>query len=307
MIAALFPGQGSQAVGMGAGFKAGAGKRALETAFATLPGLDRLMFSGPAEELQLTENAQPALVAASVAAYRAWQEETGLSAGLAAGHSLGEFSALVAAGALELDDALRLVRARGRYMQAAVPVGAGAMAAVLKLDEAGVREALAAIDGTVEVANLNAPGQIVISGAASAVREAGDHLRARGARVIPLSVSAPFHCSLMTPARNRLERDLTFTTFHAPSIPVVANVTAQEYATVEDMPRLLGEQVTGSVRWVESVERLAALGATEMIEFGPGSVLSGLVKRIAPQVPTFNIATPEDIVAYQESHPGGAA
>lgn len=290
---------------MGAGFKNGAGKRVLDQAFSTLPGLDRLMQSGPPEELQLTENAQPALVAASLAAYRAWQEATGVNVSLAAGHSLGEFSALVAAGALELDDALRLVRARGRYMQAAAPVGDGAMAAVLKLDEAGVREALAAVDGTVEVANLNAPGQTVISGAASAVREATDHLRARGAKVIPLSVSAPFHCSLMTPARNRLERDLAFTTFSPTAFPVVANVTAREYGSPEEMPRLLGEQVTRTVRWVEVVERLVELGATEMIEFGPGSVLTGLVKRIAPEVSTFAIAGPSDIAAYREIHSGG--
>lgn len=269
----------------------------LERAFQVLPGLDALMFEGPEDALKLTENAQPALVASGIACYRAWRAASGLTPDYAAGHSLGEFTALVAARALEFDDALRLVRARGRAMQAAVPVGEGAMAAVLKLNLETIKEVLSGLEGA-EVANLNTPEQTVISGSASGVAAASEALKSRGARVIPLQVSAPFHSSLMQPARERFERELGVTEFHDFYFPVVANVTAQENADPLELPRLLSAQVTGSVRWVESVQRLGALGVTEFIEFGPGAVLTGMVKRILPDAVTHNISNPATLEAY---------
>jgi [acyl-carrier-protein] S-malonyltransferase len=298
-IAALFPGQGSQTVGMTRAFydESDAAHPVLERAFQVIPGLEALMFDGPEEDLKLTQNAQPALVASGIACYRAWKVGTGLKPAYAAGHSLGEFSAHVAAKTLEFDDALRLVRARGKYMQAAVPVGEGAMAAILKVNLDTIREVVDAIDGA-QVANLNTPEQTVISGTTAAVATASEQLKARGGRVIPLQVSAPFHSSLMKPAQERLERDFAVTEWHAPEFPVIANVTAQPVTDVTDIKRLLLEQVTGSVRWVESIQTLAGLGATEFIEFGPGSVLTGMVKRILPDAKTFNVSSPADLDAY---------
>ncbi len=272
----------------------------LERAFQVLPGLDTLMFDGPEDALKLTENAQPALVAAGIACYRAWRAATGLTPFIAAGHSLGEFTALVAARALEFDDALRLVRARGRAMQAAVPVGEGAMAAVLKVDLETIRDVISSIEGA-EVANLNTPEQTVISGSSAGVAAASGALKARGARVIPLQVSAPFHSSLMQPARERFERELAVTEFHDFYFPVVANVTAQENSDPLELPTLLSAQVTGSVRWVESVQRLADLGVTEFIEFGPGAVLTGMVKRIVPGAVTHNISDPASLETHLHS------
>lgn len=298
-IVALFPGQGSQAVGMTRDFydHSDAARPVLERAFQVIPGLEQLMFQGPEDDLKLTQNAQPALVASGIACYRAWKVGTGLKPDYAAGHSLGEFSAHVAAKTLEFDDALRLVRARGKYMQAAVPVGEGAMAAVLKLHLDAIREVVDAIEG-VQVANLNTPEQTVISGTTAAVSSAGEQLRAKGGRVIPLQVSAPFHSSLMKPARERLERDFAVTEWRAPEFPVIANVSAQPVTDVLEIKRLLTEQVTGSVRWVESIQTLAGLGVTEFIEFGPGSVLTGMVKRIVGNAKTFNISSPADLDAY---------
>jgi [acyl-carrier-protein] S-malonyltransferase len=298
-IAALFPGQGSQAVGMTRElFEHNDSARALlERAFQVLPGLETLMFDGPEDALKLTANAQPALVASSVACYRAWRAATGLTPNYAAGHSLGEFSALVAARALEFDDALRLVRARGHYMQAAVPVGEGAMAAVLKLSLEEIRETLSTLEGA-EVANLNTPEQTVISGSAQGVAAATNALKARGARTIPLQVSAPFHSSLMQPARERLEKDLAITEYHDFYFPVIANVTAEANADSSSLPDLLSRQVTSSVRWVESVQKLVSLGVTEFIEFGPGTVLTGTVKRIAPDAVTYNVNSPESLEGY---------
>jgi [acyl-carrier-protein] S-malonyltransferase len=299
VIAALFPGQGSQTVGMSRDFfeHSDAARPVLERAFQVLPGLERLMFEGPEDQLKLTENAQPALVASGIACYRAWKIATGLKPHYAAGHSLGEFAAHVAAKTLEFDDALRLVRARGRYMQAAVPVGEGAMAAVLKVGLETIREVVDGMDG-VQVANLNTPEQTVISGTTRAVAQASEQLKTKGARVIPLQVSAPFHSDLMQPARERLERDLSVTEFHLMEFPVVANVTAQPVMNASEIPALLSAQVTGSVRWVESVQALASLGVTEYLEFGPGSVLTGMVKRIVPDAKTFNISGPADLDAY---------
>ncbi len=302
-IAALFPGQGSQSVGMTRDFfeNNDSARATLERAFAVLPGLERLMFEGPEESLKLTENAQPALVASSIACYRAWRARTDVRPSFAAGHSLGEFSALVATKALEFDDALRLVRARGHYMQAAVPVGQGAMSAVLKVSLEVIREVVGGIDG-VEVANLNTPEQTVISGSTAAVATANEALKAKGARVIPLQVSAPFHSSLMQPARERLEKDLAVTDFYSFNFPVVANVTALENTDPLELPTLLSQQVTSSVRWVESILRLEQLGATEFIEFGAGTALTGMVKRILPEVKTFNIGSPDDLEKYVLAH-----
>lgn len=286
-LAALFPGQGSQKVGMAQELYAAspAAKRVLDDAERALPGLLKLMWEGPAEELQLTANQQPALVAAGAAAYAAWLEAGGPAAEFSAGHSLGEYTAHVAAGSLSVADAVQLVRRRGTYMQEAVPEGQGAMAAVMKLEQEQIDETLARVVAgdpalVVEVANLNSPGQTVISGTVAGVAAASAALKELGGRVIPLKVSAPFHCSLMQPAADRLAADLAVTTFTAPAFGVVCNVTAEPLPDPAAAPDLLTRQVTGSVRWVECVERLQALGATHFVEFGSGSVLTGLVGRI---------------------------
>ena len=285
MIAALFPGQNSQTLGMARDFyeSSGAARRVLDRSEAALPGLLEIMWNGPEDALKLTANQQPALVAAGMAAYAAYREAGG-DAVYAAGHSLGEVTAHVAAGSLELGDALKLVRKRGEYMQEAVPAGVGAMAAVLKLDPATVERVCAQTGGVVEVANLNSPQQTVISGAAGAVAAASDALKREGARVVPLKVSAPFHCSLMRPAADRLERDLNALTFQTPKLSIVCNVTADVLADPAQAPDLLTRQVTAPVRWVESVQRLHALGVTSFLEFGSGSVLTGLVGRILDDV-----------------------
>src|SRR5690606_20362445 len=230
-LAALFPGQGSQKVGMAQELYAEspAAKRVLDEAEAALPGLQKLMWEGPAEELQLTANQQPALVAAGAAAYAAWLEAGGPPAEFGAGHSLGEYTAHVAAGSLSVAAAVQLVRRRGTYMQQAVPAGQGAMAAVLKLEQEQIDPVLAQLSSggqVVEVANLNSPGQTVISGSAEGVAAASAALKQLGGRVIPLKVSAPFHCSLMQPAAARLARDLKNTEFSEPAFGIVCNVTA---------------------------------------------------------------------------------
>lgn len=291
-IAALFPGQGSHAIGMGVDLAAAfpAAGETYATADATLPGLRALIESGPMEDLTLTANQQPALVAASVAAYRAWAAQTGLSPAFAAGHSLGEYSALVASGALDLAAALKLTRRRGELMQAAVPVGVGAMSAIMG-DPAVVQDVCAAQSGVVQPANFNAPTQTVISGEKAAVEAAGAELKTRGLKAIPLKVSAPFHCALMQPAQDGLTPELNATTFHEPSYPVFANVTAQPNMDAAALPGLLARQITGAVRWVEIIQALHAAGAEVFVEFGPGTVLSGLVKRILPDARTLNVGT----------------
>lgn len=258
-----------------------AARRVLDRAEATLPGLLELMWDGPEDALKLTANQQPALVAAGAAAYAAYREAGGYAT-YAAGHSLGEFTAHVAAGSLALEDALNLVRKRGEYMQEAVPTGAGAMAAILKADRDAVERVCEQTAGVVEIANLNAPEQTVVSGAAEAVAAASAALKEGGARVVPLKVSAPFHCSLMRPAAERLAHDLTALTFQTPSLYIVCNVTADILEDVGQAPDLLERQVTAPVRWVESVRRLESLGVTHFFEFGSGSVLTGLVGRILP-------------------------
>ena len=297
MIACVFPGQGAQKVGMG---------KELAEAFSICrdtfaeadealgESLSALCFEGPEDRLLLTENAQPAILAMSIAAYRLARSR-GIEPVLAAGHSLGEYSAHVAAGTLSFADALRTVRRRGRYMQEAVPVGEGAMAAVLGLDGAAVADACAEasreLSGSVVApANLNAPGQVVIAGQAAAVARAGELAKARGAkRVIPLAVSAPFHCALMEPARARLAPELKALPARDPQFPVVANVDALPKTDAAAAVDALIAQVAAPVRWEDVVRRLVADGARTFVELGPGSVLSGLIRKIDPSVAVMNI------------------
>lgn len=300
----LFPGQGSQAVGMG---------RALAEAFtaarlvfeevdeALKQKLSRLMFEGPDGDLTLTENAQPALMAVSLAAVRAIEAEGG--AGIAdkgifvAGHSLGEYSALAAAGTLRLADAARLLKRRGQAMQRAVPVGEGAMAALLGLELDAAREvaAEASAVGVCNCANDNAPGQIVVSGAKAAVEKAVAIAAERGAkRSIMLPVSAPFHCALMQPAADVMEEALAAAAIEAPLVPLVANVTAERVEDPEQIRRLLVEQVTAMVRWRESVLYMQQQEVDTLVEAGAGKVLSGLARRIAREMTAKSLQSPAD-------------
>ena len=301
-IAALFPGQGSHAVGMGADLTAAfeAAEATYAEAERTLPGLRALIETGPLDALTLTANQQPALVAASVAAFRAWQAQTGLTPMVAAGHSLGEYSALVAAGVLTLRDALRLTRRRGELMQEAVPEGAGAMSAVMG-DPVAVQAAcdeVRAEGGLVQPANFNAPTQTVISGDAASVARASAALKERGLKVIPLKVSAPFHCALMEPAARSLSPELHAAAYGGYAFPVIANVTAGLSDDPLHVADLLERQITGSVRWVETVQTLGELGVDVFIEFGPGTVLTGLVKRILPGARTINVGSAEAVADF---------
>jgi [acyl-carrier-protein] S-malonyltransferase len=289
-VAFLFPGQGSQAVGMGSGLWARFPiARDVFAAADDVLGfaLSRLCFEGPLDELTLTENAQPALVTCSWALTRVLEQEFGLRPSWVAGHSLGEFSALVAAGALRFEDAVRVVRERGRAMQSAVAPGAGTMAALLGLDLDQVRLVCsdAAHGEVLSAANLNGGGQIVIAGSSAAVERAMVLARERGARrALPLNVSAPFHCALMQPAADRLATVLAEIDLAPLACPVISNVEASAYDDVARTKDLLVRQVTHPVRWEESVQALAASGCTLAIEVGPGKVLAGLVKRIAPSL-----------------------
>jgi [acyl-carrier-protein] S-malonyltransferase len=290
MIAALFPGQNSHEVGMGTVFadQFAVAKAVFDTAEQTLPGLTGLMRDGPLETLTLTANQQPALVTASIAAFRVWQAQTGLVPAYAAGHSLGEFSAHVAAGSLELATAISLVHQRGTFMQEAVAPGVGAMAAIMGDSKVVVDTLEGGNFGIVEAANFNAPTQTVISGEKEAVAAAGVALKALGCKVIPLKVSAPFHCSLMQPAREKLTVALEGISFSNPTFPIIANVTADVVDSAAPIADLLSRQVTASVRWVETIYKLRDLGVTEFIEFGSGTVLTGLIKRILPDAVTVN-------------------
>ncbi len=302
-LAFLFPGQGSQKVGMGRALAEGhaAAKAVFDEADEALGfSISKLCFDGPEAELTLTANAQPAILATSIAALRVLEAETGLEPTVVAGHSLGEYSALVAAGALALADAVRLVHLRGRFMQEAVPAGAGAMAAIIGLDAAGVAAACAesAQGEIVSSANLNGGGQIVIAGHKGAVDRACAAAKAKGAKLAKLlAVSAPFHCALMQPAADRLARELERVSFETPRVPVVTNVEAAANINAARIPELLTRQVTGSVRWEESVQHIAKLGVTAAIEVGAGAVLAGLVKRIAPTIEVHGAGEPAAIAA----------
>jgi [acyl-carrier-protein] S-malonyltransferase len=263
--------------------------------------LSDLIFNGPADRLTLTENTQPAILTASIAALRAL-ESRGCRAAMVAGHSLGEYSAHVAAGTMDFADAVRLVRNRGRYMQEAVPVGTGAMAAILGLDAAHVQQACreAAEGDVVAPANLNSPAQVVIAGTAAAVARAGERAKALGAkRVIPLQVSAPFHCALMQPAQDRLEPELRALRVRRPQIPVVANVDAEPKRDAVESIDALVRQVSAPVRWEDTMHRLVADGVTVFVEVGPGHVLSGLAKKAARHATVLHVAEPSDLAAVE--------
>jgi [acyl-carrier-protein] S-malonyltransferase len=298
-FAFVFPGQGSQSVGMlDAWGDHPAVRSTLDEASQALgEDIGRLIGSGPKETLDLTSNTQPVMLTAAIACYRAWRAEGGAEPAAVAGHSLGEYSALVAAGALTLADALPLVRFRAQAMQEAVPVGVGAMAAILGLEADAVRqgcaEAAAATGQAVEAANFNDPKQTVIAGTKAGVDKACELLKAAGAkRALPLAVSAPFHSSLMKPAAERLRERLTAVTLRAPAIAVVNNIDA----TVETDPAAIRDalyrQAFGPVRWVEVVQALRARGLTHILECGPGKVLSGLVKRVDGEAVSMTILDP---------------
>ena len=302
MRAFIFPGQGSQAVGMGAALAeaSGAAREVLgEVDEALGQNLSRLMREGPIEELTLTENAQPAIMANAIAVLRASGLDLPAKAAFVAGHSLGEYSALCAAGALDLATTARLLKLRGRAMQAAVPVGEGAMAALLGADLA-VAEAVAeaAAQGEVcTVANDNDPSQVVISGHRAAVERALGIAREKGAkRAVLLPVSAPFHCPLMQPAADAMAEALAGAALTAPAVPVYANVTAAPVSDPDEIRELLVRQVTGMVRWRESVANMAESGVTQFVEFG-GKVLGPMVKRIAPDAAVTSVVTPDDVDA----------
>jgi len=311
-LAFLFPGQGSQAVGMGqdlAAAFASAREVFQEVDDALGQSLSRVMREGPDDQLTLTENAQPALMAVSVAVMRVLSQDFGVGvekAAFVAGHSLGEYSALAAAGAISLAETARLLKLRGQSMQRAVPVGAGAMASLIgpKTDVALAEQAAAAGAelGVCVVANDNNAGNVVISGAKAAVDRAIEKAKELGARAIPLNVSAPFHCPLMQPAADEMAQALAAAAIQAPRAPVVANVTARPAHDPEEIRRLLVEQVTGRVRWRESVLWMAGEGGvTRFAEAGAGKVLTGMVKRLAPEAEALALNAPADLEAFAQS------
>jgi len=311
-LAFVFPGQGSQAVGMGKGLaEAFAPARLVfeEVDAALGEKLSHTMWNGPAETLTLTENAQPALMAVSLAALRALEAEAGVDLGrdaaFVAGHSLWEYSALAAAQSLTITDAARLLRIRGRAMQKAVPVGVGAMAALIgvELEAAKSIAAEAAASGECATANDNGGGQVVLSGDKAAVERAVEIAKAHGVkRAMMLPVSAPFHCALMRPAADAMAEALSKVSVKPPSVPLVANVLAEPITDPAAIVRSLVQQVTGTVRWRESVKFMADAGVTTFYEVGAGKVLAGLIKRIADTVNVSSIGTPEDITRFKAAH-----
>jgi [acyl-carrier-protein] S-malonyltransferase len=311
-IAFVFPGQGAQKVGMGKALVDAFPESAAVFAEADAAlgfALSRLCFEGPEDELRLTANTQPAILATSVAALRALQAR-GARPDFVAGHSLGEYAAVVAAEGLPLESAVVAVRRRGQYMQEAVPVGQGAMAAILNLDADAVAKACAeAAEGEIVApANLNCPGQIVIAGHARAVERAMERCKAAGAkRAVPLPVSAPFHCALMRPAQERMAVDLQALPFRDLSVPLVSNVDARVVRAAADVRDGLVRQVSGAVRWQESVELLVKEGVSTFVEIGPGAVLSGLIKKIHRDARVLNVEDPKSLEATAAALGGAEA
>ncbi len=309
-IAFVFPGQGAQAIGMGQALAETypAAKAVFDEVDAALgENLSKLIWEGDIETLTLTQNAQPGLMATSLAAMRALEAE-GISidhAGFVAGHSLGEYSALAAAGAISIADTARLLRTRGEAMQSAVPVGVGAMAALLGLDFATVKEVAAEAAATGEVvqaANDNDPTQVVVSGHKAAVERAAEIAKGRGAkRAVMLPVSAPFHCALMQPAADVMAEALAAVEIKTPAVPLIANVRADVVSDPAEIRQLLVEQVTGSVRWRESVQEMAAKGVTEFWEIGSGKALSGMIRKIDRSLSSRQFGTPEAVAAVKEA------
>jgi [acyl-carrier-protein] S-malonyltransferase len=303
----VFPGQGSQAVGMLAELAAAyplVGDTFAEASAALGLDLWRLVQEGPAEELNLTHNTQPAMLAAGVAVWRVWQQQGGVQPAYLAGHSLGEYTALVAGGAIEFADAVRLVAERGRLMQAAVPEGTGAMAAILGLDDDQVRAACAqaAAGEVVEAVNFNSPGQVVIAGHAGAVARAVEAAKAAGAkRAVTLPVSVPSHCALMRPAAERLAQRLASMAVRVPQIPVLHNVDVAVASTADAVRDRLARQLHSPVRWAETVKRLVAEGVTLVVEAGPGKVLAGLNKRIDKNLESVAAYDPASLAAALEA------
>lgn len=305
----VFPGQGAQTIGMGRDLAAAypAAKAVFDEVDEALgEALSALIWEGEQDQLTLTQNAQPALMATSLAAVRALEAEgVGIeAAAMVAGHSLGEYSALAAAGALSVADTARLLRIRGRAMQEAVPVGEGAMAALLGMDLAGARALAedARGDQVLQAANDNDPGQVVISGHRAAVERAVAMAKERGAkRAMLLPVSAPFHCALMEPAARAMEEALAEVELRAPKVPLVANVLAEAVEAPDVIRSLLVDQVTGAVRWRESVQYMAREGVTEIWEIGAGKALCGMVRRIDREIEARAVGTPEDVTAAAES------
>jgi [acyl-carrier-protein] S-malonyltransferase len=302
-LAFVFPGQGSQSLGMLA--ELAAQHDSIRATFAEASdalGYDlwALTQQGPEESLNQTDKTQPAILTASIALWRLWQAEQGAKPAFVAGHSLGEYSALVAAGSLPFADAVKLVERRGQLMQQAVPAGQGGMAAILGLEDADVLAACAeaAQGDVVSAVNFNAPGQVVIAGSAAAVERAIEACKARGAkRAMPLPVSVPSHCALMKPAAERFAESVAAVAWQAPSIPLVQNVSAAVVTDLATLERDLLAQLHSPVRWVESIVNLAGQGVTELVECGPGKVLSGLNKRCVKGINTHNLDTPEAFAA----------
>lgn len=299
-LAILFPGQGSQKVGMLADFESSETFQSTFGEASEALGYDvwATVKEGPQEKLNLTEITQPVLLTCSIALWRLWQEKSGAQPALLAGHSLGEWTALVAAGAVKFEDAVKLVRSRGQYMQEAVPQGEGAMAAIIGLDDEVVEKVCAESSsaGVVSPVNYNSPGQLVIAGSAAAVEKAIEGCKAAGAKkAMPLPVSAPFHTSLMKPAADRLESEIMATQFSAPSIPVVHNVHAQTESDPEKIKALMVEQIYSPVRWVSCVQTLVGKNITDTVECGPGKVLGGLNRRIEKSLNSHATESPESL------------